>query len=106
MFKIDTEPKFWAPVAFSLPGGETQSFRARFKVVPVSEINKFDLGKPDDVEKFLMAAVCDVDDVEGEDGKAMAFSSLLLSRISDDPVARAAMVKAYFETLSEAARGN
>jgi hypothetical protein len=106
MFKIDTEPKFWAPVAFSLPGGETQSFRVRFKVMPVSEINQFDLGQPGDVEKFLMAAVCDVDDVEGADGKPAPFSPMLVTRIADDPVVRTAMVKAYLSTLADAARGN
>jgi hypothetical protein len=106
MFKIDTEPKFWAPVAFSLPGGETQSFRVRFKVMAVSQINIFDLAVPDDVGLFLKAAVCDVDDVEGADGKPAPFSPELVTRIADDPVVRTAMVKAYFSTLAEAARGN
>jgi hypothetical protein len=106
MFKIDVEPKFWAPVAFSLPGEEEQSFQVRFKVVPVDEINQFDLAQPSHVEKFLMAAVCDVKDVEDKNRKPVVFSPGLLGRLSNDPLPRAAMVKAYFETLSKAARGN
>ncbi len=107
MFRIDDDPKFWATVTVHLPGEDAaQTFRARFKVMPVDDYRAIDFNTGTGVDDFLDEVFCDADDLQGADLKPVKFTEALGRKLSRQPHVRAALVKAYTETLASAARGN
>jgi len=106
MFKIDPDPKFWAEVKVRAPGGGDASFKARFRVRNIDDFNGFDTDSPEATGRFLGETIVDLDDIEGEDGRAAAFSTELLRRLIGMPHVRAALYRAYVNAIAEAARGN
>jgi hypothetical protein len=105
MFNIDAAPSFWETVIVRLPNAEPETFRALFRVMPVSEFKEIDLGDPDQVACFLETTITGLEDIEDGSGP-VTFSPPLLSRLIDRPDIRAALVRAYVEGIGRAAQGN
>lgn len=110
MFKIEKEPKFWATVTVFTPvdeGHREDTFRARFKVQPAETVEGFDLAlSGDDIAEFLRTTIVDLDDIQDDDGKTVAFSDELLNTMIGNYNARIAMRDTYIAAVTKARAGN
>lgn len=106
MFNIDAKPRFTTRCRVALPGEAAQEFGVTFEVAMVSTAGKLDLASGVDTAEFMRAVLKDVSEVEGADGKPIAFSPALVDKLIDNPIVRQALYRAYAEGLADAARGN
>lgn len=110
MFKVDDDPTFEHLVTVRVPkdgGYSNQDFKARFKVMPPDELDKFDLNTTKGSTDFLQAVVCGMDDIEGEGGKKLEYSDELRDQIiAKFPYVRTALASAYMKAISGARTGN
>lgn len=106
-FAIDVDPRVTGrPRIAATAEAPEQRFSAVFRVMPVSEFERHDLATGAGARAFLVAAIVSLDDVQDAAGNALSFDDALRDRVIDQPLARAALVRAYVEAVEEAARGN
>ncbi len=109
MFKIVTEPTFTHMVTVMVPadGGHAQeTLDVTYRVVPSSEIAKFDLSAEDDSLRFLQRVIVRLGDLADEDGKALPYSDKVRDQVLALPYARGAIAAAYFAAIAKARQGN
>jgi hypothetical protein len=108
MYRLDPTPEFWATVTVRRPGegGHSDRFRARFMALTISAFEGYDLSSPEATREFLTEVLKEIDEVEAEDGSALRLTSAVRDRMLDAPHIRAALVRAYLESFSEALLGN
>lgn len=106
MLRIDKDPKFWTPVTVKLPGESSETFKAHFRVLGLTEQETYDLGTPEGATRFLTAALEGGQDIAGADGEPLAWSHELRDRLIDLPHIRSGLVRAYFEGVASAREGN
>lgn len=108
MFVMNDNPEFTATATGKLPGddGEQFSFRPRFVALGQAEQDGFDLGTGDGTAGFLRRTLVGIDDVVDADGNAVPFGDDTREWLIDKPHTRAALVKAYFGGVYQAALGN
>lgn len=106
-YRIVREPEFTATVAVQPPGDELrQSFTARFRALPLSEVQVFDLASPSGTEDFLRRVWVGFEGVIEEDGRPAEWSPELRDELIDQVWLRMPLVVAYRQGLTGAARGN
>jgi hypothetical protein len=103
---IQTDPVFTTDVTVKLPGVETETFKATFAVMPISEFEKLDFSSSKQTADFLVATIRDVKEVEDEKRKAVPYSPELRAWLIDQPHIRGALFHAYVEGVTAANRGN
>lgn len=109
MFKIEKEPKFWAPVTVFTPiddGHREDTLRVRFKVQPAETVESFNLTNGEEIREFLKVTVVGLDDILDEDDNAMPFSEELLETMLSNYAARMAMLNTYVASVTKARAGN
>lgn len=107
MFNIDDDPTFTGTAR--LPpsrGKEPETFTADFRALPIDTFSAFDFSKPDDVKAMLEQAIYHLDDIVDAKRKPVPYSEELRARLLNNPVTRAALFRAYVETIGQASRGN
>jgi hypothetical protein len=104
MLNIDRDPVFTTTVTVQLPGNQPETFKARFRVLPIDAAEN--LATAAGAHDFLVRAIDSLDDIEDDDGKALPYSEDLRERLLAMPDVRGALAAAYFRGVEEAARGN
>lgn len=100
---------FTHPVTVRRPvdgGYSEETFKATFRVLPVSETAKYDFMTGKGTRSFLVAAVAKLDELEDETGQPLAYNDQVRNAVIDEPDTRAALVAAYFAGVRGAAEGN
>lgn len=109
MFTIVDQPIFRHPVTLRVPvdgGYRDETLTVTYRVLPVDEAEKFDLGAAKSATSFLRAVVSRIDDLTDANGNPVAYSDDLRERVIKLPYARAAIARAYFEAVAGAKEGN
>lgn len=108
MFRLDPSPHFWTPVTVRTPGEDAaiDTFRARFRALPIDEFNAFDLATEAGTASFLMAALVDTDQIEDLDGTPYRFSPEFAATLINIAHVRAGLVAAYLNAWRDAVSGN
>lgn len=108
MYRHDPNPSFWETVKARKPGdgGETESFRARYRALTTDEFAVHDLGTEQGAREFLVDVLQDIDQVEAADGKPLTFTAEVRDSLIRTPHVRTALVKAYLTAFREALAGN
>lgn len=108
MFRLDPTPDFWTTVKVRQPGEDaaTDTFRARFRALPIDEFNSFDLAAEEGTRNFLLTALIDVDQIEDMDGKPYRFSLEFAATLVNVAHVRAGLVAAYLTAYRDAVAGN
>jgi hypothetical protein len=104
MFRIAKERSVWWPVDVREPidGGdyETRRFTARLRLLDLDRLAEL---KPDEM---LLEVLLDWTDVGDETGVALTYSEATRDRLIADPHVRAALLRAYAETVAGAKAKN
>ena len=109
MFNIDHIPEFDQTVEVRMPrddGVETQTFKARFRVIPDEEEETGRLNWVAQAKARLRARIVSFDDIVDGKGKAIPFDDALLDRMLAREDVRIALFEAYANGLTEARTGN
>jgi len=109
MFKITDNPTFTRTVTIRVPadgGYISETLTAVFNVLPVTEMNSFDLATEKGARAFLTAAIHSLDDIGDENGKPLPYSDQLRDKVLDLPYARAALAEEYTRSVEGAREGN
>lgn len=110
MFKIDQEPSYEWPVNVFIPrnGGKfvKSTFIGEFKALPQSEIDSIlrDVREGADDADFCAESLIGWSGVQDADGSELRFSDEAKAKLLNIPYARHAVVTAFFESISGAAR--
>lgn len=107
--KIVSRRTFRRTVEVNVPvdgGFEKQAMSATFAVVPSSAAERFNLFSTQGSQEFLRAAIVELGDLVGEDGKELSYSDAVRDAVIDQPYAAAALIAAYAEGMGGAKRGN
>lgn len=107
MFIIETEPTFTHEVKVLVPvdGGYRQdTFKARYRVMPTEDADKYDLFKEDQSKAFLRAVVIGLEDIVDDQRKPVPYSDTLRDRLLGWPHTRRALAATYFEAIKGTAR--
>lgn len=109
MFNIDHIPEFDHTVEVRMPQNdrvETQTFKARFRVLPDEEEEPRTLNWVAQAKARLRARIVSVDDIVDGSGKVVPFGDGLLDRMLAREDVRIALFEAYADGLTEARTGN
>jgi len=106
MFKLDQNPTFWNKVEWQLPGEPPEDFKAKFKVVPLDQLEGDEFTTGEGNAKLLKDIILDVDDIVNASGKPAKFSDDLIDQLLNVPYLRNALLRSYINGVSGAQRGN
>ncbi|WP_163266449.1 hypothetical protein [Chelativorans alearense] len=108
MYRLDPAPEFWTPVNVRSPGegGETETFRAKFRALTVDAFNAHDLSTPEGTKVLLDEVLKDIDEVEAKDGSPLRYTKAVHDHLCNVPHVRTALIAAYHRAFSEALAGN
>ncbi|MFK5980879.1 MAG: hypothetical protein QM488_18550 [Rhizobiaceae bacterium] len=106
MLKIDDNPTFWNTVKFQLGEEEPETFKVKFTVRTFEDIDGIDLTDPETAKTFLKDTICDLDDIEDIDGKAVKYSAELVEKLLKHPHISNAIYRAYMRGAAGAEQGN
>jgi hypothetical protein len=109
MFTLTKNPTFRHTVKVKVPvdgGFEDQSFEATYRVLTTDEFAKFDLGTAKGSTGFLRAAIVELGDLVGADGKPLPYSDDVRDQVLAVAFVRQALARTYFEAVGGAALGN
>jgi hypothetical protein len=109
MFKIDATPTFRRTVTVVVPDGDSsreETLIATFRVLPTTQVEKFNLLTTAGTLDFLRAAIVRLDDVAGADGKPVEYSEHVRDAVIDLTYARVALASTYFTEIAQARTGN
>ena len=109
MFKINKTPEFTRDATIFTP--EEEGFRedilkTRYRAIPISEADSYDLATGSGTIKFLKRVVIRFDNLIGDDDKPMACTEQLIDDLLDEAYIRVGLVGAYFKGLHKSASGN
>ncbi|SMH42504.1 hypothetical protein [Mesorhizobium australicum] len=107
MFNVDEEPTFTGTA--KLPpsvGKEPETFTADFRALPIDTFSAFDFSNPDDVKAMLEQSIFNLGDIIDAKKQPVPYSEELRARLLNNPITRAALFRAYVETIGVASRGN
>lgn len=108
MFVKSDNPEFTSTATGRMPGedGEEFTFRPRFVALGQTEQDLFDLGTGDGTADFLRRTMVGATDIVDANKVAVPYDEDLRDWLIDKPHTRAALVKAYFGGVYQAALGN
>lgn len=109
MFVVTDKPTFWRTVKVFVPvdgAHREDTFRAKFNVLEIDQIEAFDLSSTEGNTAFLCAAVEELDDIVGGDKQKLPYTDELRDAVFQLPYARVALVREYFEATGKARKGN
>lgn len=109
MFKLSSDPQFTHRVSIAVPvdgGHETATMQVRYRVLPVAEVAAFDLATEAGTTDLLNRVVAHVADLIDDDGEPLLWSDRVANMLFALPHARLAIVRGYFDAVSEARRKN
>lgn len=110
MFKITTAHTFTHTVKVQTPIDDdefrTDTFKARFKMLPSDEAEAFDLSTLEGSKDFVRAVVLSTEDVIGENEKLIPHTPELLEQLISIYVVRMELVNTYFRAVTKAQLGN
>lgn len=109
MFRLIADPEFSTTVTVlmpSAPAPEEQSFTARFRALPVSELPDVATLDRKGVSDLIRSVMVDWEGVVDEAGKAVPFGDDALDAMLDIAAARVPILTAFLRGLTPAARGN
>jgi hypothetical protein len=107
VFRIDPNPVFTATVNVRQPGVDNvDTFKARFRALPVSKFTAYDFADPAATADFLRDVIVGLDDLEDAEGRRVAYSEEVREAVIDLPHARNALWQAYVTAFKGASEGN
>lgn len=110
MFKVTATPTFSRTVKVKVPDDEggfrLETLRARFRVVPVEDMEGHDFNTPAGVGKFLEQAVADLEDLADAHGQPIECDDRVRAQVFGTPYARAALLQSYLDGINGAKEGN
>lgn len=109
MFRIADRPEFTHTVTVSMPvdgGFEEQSFKARFALLPSSEVDDLKVDTAAGMKDFLRRVIVSFDDIVNDAGDPIPYSDKLRDTVLDQQPARLALFRTYFAAVSKAKSGN
>lgn len=111
MFTLIDQPEFTHDVTVVMPadGGFTEhTFKARFKLLPADEIEKFPMSQSFSAVNatFLREVIVRLDDLQGEDKELIPYSDDLRDRVLKSPPAQMALMQTYLTAISKVKQGN
>jgi hypothetical protein len=108
MYRLDPSPHFWTTVKVRAPGenAKTETFRAKFRALPIDDFNRHDLSGEEGTRGFLVAALVDIDEIEAPDGSLYRFNDEFASSLINIAHVRAGLVAAYLAAFRDALSGN
>lgn len=109
MFIVTADPQFTHTVKVRVPvdgGFREETVNATYRVVPIEELEGFDLSSTDGSTAFLKRAIARLDDLVDEAKKPVDYSDELRDRIINTPFVRVALVRDYFAATGGVAKGN
>jgi hypothetical protein len=109
MFKIINRPEFTHEVTVTMPvdgGFEDFSFRARFRLLPTSDVEGMKVDSVDGMKAFLKKVIVDLLDLVDEQDKPLTFNAKLLDQVLDLQPSRIALMQTYFAAVSKGRAGN
>lgn len=109
MFKLSDKTSVKWPVNVEIPqdGGKTLAnrFTVEFRLLDQYEIDALSADTRNDQE-FLRGVIIDWEDVADAVGDPLSCSALNITRLTNVPYVRRALLAAFFEAISGAARKN
>ena len=109
MFKVVDDLTFTHSVTARVPvdgGHDEQEFKATFKVMPVDQVDNYDLKTVEGATEFLARVVVSMSELADEKGKDLAYNDDVRSKVLQMPYARKALLDAYSKGVSGARTGN
>lgn len=109
MFIVDRKPTFTHTVKVQVPvdgGFDTQTFKAKFNVLPVDEVKNYDLKSGSASTEFLIRAVDSMSDLADANGEPLSYNDDVRDALLGLAYVRLALTRTYFEAVSGAQVGN
>lgn len=109
MFKVNQEPEFVRDAKIHTPhedGFREDLLKTRFRAIPVSEADGYDLSTGAGTIEFLKRVVVGFENLIGEDDKPMACTEALIDALLDEAYIRVGLVGTYFKGMHKSASGN
>lgn len=109
MFVLDQNPEFTRTVKVKVPangGFEEQSFKARFRVVPIEESENFDLTTTEGSTAFLRRALVNVDELSDKEKQTIIYNDAVRDQLLGLPYVRQAVYREYHAAIRGEASGN
>lgn len=109
MFKTSTERRFTARCKAFVPvngGHREEPFKANFRLLDSERVEDFDLTTKVGTDDFLRAVIVDLDEIGDAEGNPMPYSEELRDQIINDPPARLALIRGYFDNVGKGRKGN
>ncbi|WP_339636165.1 hypothetical protein [uncultured Sulfitobacter sp.] len=109
MFKVNQTPEFTRDVPVQTPdeeGYREDILKTRFRAIPVSEADAFDLSTGEGTIAFLKRVILRFENLVDDDEKPMTCTEALIDQLLDQAFVRVALVGTYFKGLHKSASGN
>ena len=109
MFKATTDRRFTARCKAFVPvngGHREEPFKATFRVLDTEQLENYDLTNKMGTDDFLRAVIMELDEIGDEQGNPVPYSEDLRDVVMNDPMARTALIRGYFDNISKGRKGN
>jgi hypothetical protein len=108
-FKLTSNPTFKRQIIAKVPidgGYRDDRFSATFRVLPLAEVEDFDLSTPEGTTSFLHAIIVELHDIVDEAGNPLSYSDEVRDAVLQIPYARRALNDEYLSSIAKAREGN
>lgn len=109
MFNVDEETTFTHTATIMVPvdgGHREDTITATFRVVPIDEVEKFDLATTSGNTSFLKAVLVKLDDLIDRHKKPVPYTDEIRDHVLNLPHARVGLTRCYFAAIGRAKEGN
>ena len=109
MFKLSSDPQFTHRVSVFTPvdgGHKTETMQVRYRVLPVADVAAFDLSTESGTTDLLSRVVVHIADLVDDGGEPLLWSDRVAHSLFALPHARMAIVRGYFDAVTEARQKN
>lgn len=109
MLNLDFAPTFTRTASFQIPSGggfSEQDCTVTFGALTLDEFNGFDLGKPEEVKRFLVRVIHGMGDLVNGQGEPVEYTTAVRDQLINQDWGRQGLVRAYVIGRQKAAEGN
>lgn len=109
MLNLDFSPTFTRAATFQIPSGSgfvEQDCTVTFAALTLEEFTGFDMGKPDEVKRFLVRVITGMGELINAKGEPVDFSAAVRDQLINQDWGRQGLVRAYVVGRQKAAEGN